>query len=698
LKRLIALLIWCLLASCEVFCQGFSAEKISWPAGTGFVGNAENGITTAPDGRLWAVCNNGVVVGQKALGDDTLINAGSMPTLNGVRPIVYPRNIISDYTFSPGRTVAAIPGFSPQNGETITFAPIVLAQGSPSLYRDYEYQAGVNPAILRQVCVDYTINGKLSPATMVSAPSYSGSDMYYIGTENAGTPTAMSTMYLRGATSSKGICDLVSGVSLNGEVLQAWKQANGIVKETVVSVDPMNGILSEIGVQNPNGSTEVIVSARASSNGIFAQQCCNVVIDPANGNALTTYRTPGGNALVRFADGTVKKIYGDEDGLSNNYISAIALRGEWALMWKGTSSMILAVVNTTTGKVSTVTSSDLPAGAKITNAAITPYGEVYVVVSGQLYRLTLNGPPIFTKAEVEQPTITKGGSTQLTWCATNATTVSITGLGADAGTVIVPVCGSVVVSPTATWTYTLTAIGPLGSAQATVTVTVVPNPPQIQATTTIFGGTTALKAAPGQIVTLWGTLCSNVPADTQWLPLQTAVAGCRVKFADVQGQNVTLGNLYYVSAGQINVQVPETTTLGTAQMTVTFNGLSSAPEFFQVVSTNPDYVVETVGTQAYLKGVHLNGSYTTASNPAVGGETILVFLSGLGSGTKIAIDVNGIAATVYYAGPQGDYPGLDQINVQVPANVKYGTEYIVTATATDGTQKVDTLSTEPVLQ
>jgi uncharacterized protein (TIGR03437 family) len=367
-------------------------------------------------------------------------------------------------------------------------------------------------------------------------------------------------------------------------------------------------------------------------------------------------------------------------------------------MWKGTSSMILAVVNTTTGKVSTVASSDLPAGAKITDAAITPDGVVYAVVSGQLYKLTLNGLPIFTKAEAEQPTITRGSSTQLTWCATNATTVSITGLGADAGTVVVPVCGSVVVSPTTTETYTLTAIGPLGSAHVTVTVTVVPNTPQIEATTTIFGGTTTLKAAPGQIVTLWGTLCSNVPADTQWLPLQTAVAGCSVKFADVQGQNVTLGYLYYVSAGQINVQVPETTTLGTAQMTVTFNGLSSAPEFFRVVSTNPDYVVETVGTQAYLKGVHLNGSYTTASNPAVGGETILVFLSGLGSGTKIAITVNGIPATVYYAGPQGDYPGLDQINVQVPANVKYGTEYIVTATATDGTQKVDTLSTEPVLQ
>jgi uncharacterized protein (TIGR03437 family) len=129
-------------------------------------------------------------------------------------------------------------------------------------------------------------------------------------------------------------------------------------------------------------------------------------------------------------------------------------------------------------------------------------------------------------------------------------------------------------------------------------------------------------------------------------------------------------------------------------MVVTFNGLtSSTPMFFQAIATNPDYVVHEIGSQTYLKGIHADGSVTGA-NPAEGGEMILVFLSGLGAGTKIAIDVNGVPATVYYAGTT-EWSGLEQINVRIPDSIQYATEFTITATATDGTQKVDTLLTEP---
>ena len=62
--------------------------------------------------------------------------------------------------------------------------------------------------------------------------------------------------------------------------------------------------------------------------------------------------------------------------------------------------------------------------------------------------------------------IDEGGSATLSWTTTDATTVTISGVGT------VAVSGTQVVTPTVTTTYTLTAIGPGGTATATVTVRV----------------------------------------------------------------------------------------------------------------------------------------------------------------------------------------------------------------------------------
>jgi peptidoglycan-associated lipoprotein len=69
-------------------------------------------------------------------------------------------------------------------------------------------------------------------------------------------------------------------------------------------------------------------------------------------------------------------------------------------------------------------------------------------------------------------TIDKGGSSTLTWQTSNATDVSIDGIGA------VQPSGTQQVSPVATTTYTLTAKGAGGTQTATATVTVnTPAPP-----------------------------------------------------------------------------------------------------------------------------------------------------------------------------------------------------------------------------
>jgi peptidoglycan-associated lipoprotein len=87
-------------------------------------------------------------------------------------------------------------------------------------------------------------------------------------------------------------------------------------------------------------------------------------------------------------------------------------------------------------------------------------------------------PPAPTASLTANPeTIQRGQSTTLTWQTSNATDVSIEGIGA------VQPSGSQSVSPTDSTTYHLTAKGPGGTQDATarVTVSVPPPPPPPQA-------------------------------------------------------------------------------------------------------------------------------------------------------------------------------------------------------------------------
>ena len=92
-------------------------------------------------------------------------------------------------------------------------------------------------------------------------------------------------------------------------------------------------------------------------------------------------------------------------------------------------------------------------------------------------------------------TIAYGGSATLSWIVFGDTTsASISGLGAVADP-----SGTVTVSPAATTNYQLTAVGPVGNTQRTVTVTVLPPPPP----TVTFTVTPSSYIRPGQATLSW---------------------------------------------------------------------------------------------------------------------------------------------------------------------------------------------------
>jgi uncharacterized protein (TIGR03437 family) len=195
--------------------------------------------------------------------------------------------------------------------------------------------------------------------------------------------------------------------------------------------------------------------------------------------------------------------------------------------------------------------------------------------------------------------------------------------------------------------------------------------------------------AQGSLFAIFGTGVG--PAQTPTLPdlsttsLSTTLNGVSVSVT-VNGTTVS-APLYYVSATQIAGILPSRTPVGTGTITVSYNGQTS--------STSPITVVPAAFGLLTLSG---NGSgpaavfdanngsaYVTATAAANPGETLIFWGSGVGASagdetkypfpqtdlkatSNVKAFIGGVQAQVSYAG-RSQFPGLDQINVIVPAGV-----------------------------
>jgi hypothetical protein len=109
-------------------------------------------------------------------------------------------------------------------------------------------------------------------------------------------------------------------------------------------------------------------------------------------------------------------------------------------------------------------------GDSLTGTIIDSYGDQAAFT---MTKTSSAAPPAITAFAAAPSSIGFGGSTTLTWSTANATTISIdNGLGSQA------LSGSLLVSPTQTTTYTLTATSATGSVTAQTTVTVIPAGPR----------------------------------------------------------------------------------------------------------------------------------------------------------------------------------------------------------------------------
>ena len=223
--------------------------------------------------------------------------------------------------------------------------------------------------------------------------------------------------------------------------------------------------------------------------------------------------------------------------------------------------------------------------------------------------------------------------------------------------------------------------------------------------------------APGEFIALVGTglapdglpVASAVPFPTTLGPVQVMINGVAAP-------------IYYATPNLIEAIVPYETTGSIAQIQVINNGATSNTVTTFISLTAPGVFTQNQNGLGYGSIQHSDYSLVTPSNPAQPGETLQVYLTGLGAVSPTVADgaaapagalttgtitasIGGATATVSYAGLVAEAVSLYQVNVQVPTAATSGDNllaisgpdsYSVEATIPVGTASGATATPPPV--
>ncbi len=231
----------------------------------------------------------------------------------------------------------------------------------------------------------------------------------------------------------------------------------------------------------------------------------------------------------------------------------------------------------------------------------------------------------------------------------------------------------------------------LDNNQLTSTGSFVKNLVQASPAITIVNGasynTTAV--APNSILSIFGTGLATGTASAG-SSLGTSLSGTSINVVDSAGKNVA-ASLFYVSPTQVNALLPAGLAPGLATATVTpgsgpaytgtLNIVPSAPGLFSEngsaagVASAQIFTVGATGAGTYTPVFTGSGPFTTAPiNVNVAGSSVYLILYGTGiegrsSVGNVTASVNGVNLPVSFAGPQGSFAGLDQVNILLPPSL-----------------------------
>jgi len=190
----------------------------------------------------------------------------------------------------------------------------------------------------------------------------------------------------------------------------------------------------------------------------------------------------------------------------------------------------------------------------------------------------------------------------------------------------------------------------------------------------------APRVAPGALASIFGSNLADSTESATAFPLPRSMAGATVYI------NKSAVPLLYVSATQINFQVPSSLAAGTANLYVSRDGGASALFYFTVVASAPGIFQDT-SNHAIAQNAD---GYTTNSDshPVASGAVVVVYLTGQGAVNHAVPDgsatpdsplssaaatatatIGGVNATVQFLGLTPGFAGLAQANILVPKSL-----------------------------
>jgi len=227
-------------------------------------------------------------------------------------------------------------------------------------------------------------------------------------------------------------------------------------------------------------------------------------------------------------------------------------------------------------------------------------------------------------------------------------------------------------------------------------------PPNNTVASVSAGDYVSTTVAPDSVIAAFGAKLATGIEFAHSLPLPTSLAGSTVKINGIAAQ------LFAVTPGQINLLVPPGLPDGPAEITViTTDGFLSSG-MLTIASVQPSIFTTNQGGSGAPAAVWtLDGvNYFATGNPdgtplpMNAGAYLVLACTGLrhasntdgnngnGVAENVKITIGGVSAPVFYAAAQGDYAGLDQVNVQVPQGLGKGQAELVMTVAGKVANKV----------
>jgi minor extracellular serine protease Vpr len=201
--------------------------------------------------------------------------------------------------------------------------------------------------------------------------------------------------------------------------------------------------------------------------------------------------------------------------------------------------------------------------------------------------------------------------------------------------------------------------------------------------------------APGSYISIFGASLADAVVGTPTLSLPVSVGTVSVSF---DGGGLSLpGHIHFVSPGQVDVQIPwEFQGQSSVAMTVSEGYIASAVYTVPLNTYSPGIFEFNDNGHLSAAATDNNGVVFTQANPAKRGQTIVLYVNGLGpvdqqefsgeptplppplanTGTA-TVTIGNIAAHVDFSGLSPGWVGLYQVNVDVPSNAPTGLQPIM---------------------